>query len=98
MEAGPLKSEYEDTTILSCSSFLQAMYPAGPVYQGVYDIQFCRFLSFFSFGAKVEDVDDTYAALALMYGYAARYAPSTVIEARINALVVCIYKQTFFLT
>jgi len=32
MEAGPLKSEYEDTTILSCSSFLQAMYPAGPVY------------------------------------------------------------------
>jgi len=50
----------------------------------------------------VEDVDDTYAALALMYGYAARYAPSTVIEARINALVVCypFYKQTsfFFLT
>ncbi|CAD6209555.1 unnamed protein product [Miscanthus lutarioriparius] len=46
-----------------------------------------RFLSFFSFGPKVEDVDDTYAALALMYGYAARYAPSTVIEARINALV-----------
>uniref|UniRef100_A0A0E0K8R8 Condensin complex subunit 1 C-terminal domain-containing protein n=1 Tax=Oryza punctata TaxID=4537 RepID=A0A0E0K8R8_ORYPU len=46
-----------------------------------------RFLSLFSFGAKVEDVDDTYAALALMYGYAARYAPSTVIEARINALV-----------
>jgi hypothetical protein len=47
-------------------------------------------LSFFSFREKVEDVDDTYAALALMYGYAARYAPSTVIEARINALVVCI--------
>ncbi|CAL4920753.1 unnamed protein product [Urochloa decumbens] len=46
-----------------------------------------RFLSFFSLGPKVEDVDDTYAALALMYGYAARYAPSTVIEARINALV-----------
>lgn len=46
-----------------------------------------RFLSFFSFRAKMEDVDDTYAALALMYGYAARYAPSTVIEARINALV-----------
>lgn len=46
-----------------------------------------RFLSFFSFREKVEDVDDTYAALALMYGYAARYAPSTVIEARINALV-----------
>lgn len=35
-------------------------------------------------------MDDTYAALALMYGYAARYAPSTVIEARINALVVFI--------
>ncbi|KAL6649216.1 hypothetical protein ACP70R_013440 [Stipagrostis hirtigluma subsp. patula] len=48
---------------------------------------FERFLSFFSLGAKVDDVDDTYAALALMYGYAARYAPSTVIEARINALV-----------
>ncbi|XP_047089443.1 protein SHOOT GRAVITROPISM 6 isoform X2 [Lolium rigidum] len=46
-----------------------------------------RLLSFFSFREKVEDVDDTYAALALMYGYAARYAPSTVIEARINALV-----------
>ncbi|XP_062209866.1 protein SHOOT GRAVITROPISM 6 [Phragmites australis] len=46
-----------------------------------------RFLSFFSLRTKVEDVDDTYAALALMYGYAARYAPSTVIEARINALV-----------
>uniref|UniRef100_A0A0E0NPN8 Condensin complex subunit 1 C-terminal domain-containing protein n=1 Tax=Oryza rufipogon TaxID=4529 RepID=A0A0E0NPN8_ORYRU len=46
-----------------------------------------RFLSLFSLGAKVEDVDDTYAALALMYGYAAKYAPSTVIEARINALV-----------
>uniref|UniRef100_J3LJZ8 Condensin complex subunit 1 C-terminal domain-containing protein n=1 Tax=Oryza brachyantha TaxID=4533 RepID=J3LJZ8_ORYBR len=46
-----------------------------------------RFLSIFSFGVKVEEVDDTYAALALMYGYAARYAPSTVIEARINALV-----------
>ena len=36
----------------------------------------------------MDHVDDTYAALALMYGYAARYAPSTVIEARINALVV----------
>jgi hypothetical protein len=34
----------------------------------------------------------------LMYGYAARYAPSTVIEARINALVVCylICRQTCF--
>lgn len=49
--------------------------------------RFQRFLSFFSSRAKVEDADDVYAALALMYGYAARYAPSTVIEVRINALV-----------
>ncbi|KAJ6851452.1 protein SHOOT GRAVITROPISM 6 isoform X1 [Iris pallida] len=49
--------------------------------------RFQRFLSFFSIGARSEDADDVYAALALMYGYAARYAPSTVIEARINALV-----------
>ncbi|XP_072987438.1 protein SHOOT GRAVITROPISM 6 isoform X1 [Typha latifolia] len=49
--------------------------------------RFQRFLSLFSSRAKPEDADDTYAALALMYGYAARYAPSTVIEARINALV-----------
>ncbi|KAF3328265.1 protein SHOOT GRAVITROPISM 6 [Carex littledalei] len=48
---------------------------------------FQRFLSFFSIKVKSEDADDTYAALALMYGYAARYAPTTVIEARINALV-----------
>ncbi|KAJ7528347.1 hypothetical protein O6H91_16G095300 [Diphasiastrum complanatum] len=33
------------------------------------------------------DVDDVYAALALMYGYAASYAPSTAIEARIDTLV-----------
>ncbi|XP_042512579.1 protein SHOOT GRAVITROPISM 6-like [Macadamia integrifolia] len=45
-----------------------------------------RLLSFFS--DKVEDADDIHAALALMYGYAARYAPSTVIQARIEALVV----------
>ncbi|XP_043703621.1 protein SHOOT GRAVITROPISM 6 isoform X1 [Telopea speciosissima] len=44
-----------------------------------------RLLSFFS--DKVEDADDIHAALALMYGYAARYAPSTVIQARIEALV-----------
>jgi hypothetical protein len=44
----------------------------------------------------MEDVDDTYAALALMYGYAARYAPSTVIEARINALVVHIQLMNMF--
>ncbi|KAF6167741.1 hypothetical protein GIB67_017236 [Kingdonia uniflora] len=46
-----------------------------------------RFLAFFSDKVKVEDIDDIHAALALMYGYAARYAPSTVIEARIDALV-----------
>jgi hypothetical protein len=48
---------------------------------------FQRFLSLFSDRAKMEDSDDIHAALALMYGYAARYAPSTVIEARIDALV-----------
>lgn len=37
----------------------------------------------------MEESDDIHAALALMYGYAAKYAPSTVIEARIDALVVC---------
>lgn len=48
-----------------------------------------RFLSFFSERAKqMDDSDDIHAALALMYGYAARYASSTVIEARIDALVV----------
>ncbi|XP_038883577.1 protein SHOOT GRAVITROPISM 6 isoform X3 [Benincasa hispida] len=46
-----------------------------------------RFLSFFSDGFKKEESDDIHAALALMYGYAAKYAPSTVIEARIDALV-----------
>lgn len=53
----------------------------------------CRFLSFFYDRVKVEDSDDIHAALALMYGYAARYAPSTVIEARIDALLVCIYSD-----
>lgn len=48
---------------------------------------FQRFLSFFIDRARVEDSDDIHAGLALMYGYAARYAPSTVIEARIDALV-----------
>ncbi|GJU56665.1 protein shoot gravitropism 6 isoform X1 [Tanacetum coccineum] len=47
---------------------------------------FQRFISFFSDKSKI-DSDDVHAALALMYGYAARYAPSTVIEARIDALV-----------
>ena len=42
----------------------------------------------FSDSFKTEESDDIHAALALMYGYAAKYAPSTVIEARINALVV----------
>ncbi|KAK9168546.1 hypothetical protein Syun_000686 [Stephania yunnanensis] len=48
---------------------------------------FQRILAFFSEKVKVDDADDIHAALALMYGYAARYAPSTVIEARIDALV-----------
>lgn len=48
---------------------------------------FQRLLAFFSGSCKTEDSDDIHAALALMYGYAARYAPSTVIEARIDALV-----------
>lgn len=47
-----------------------------------------RFLSFFSESFRTEESDDIHAALALMYGYAAKYAPSTVIEARIDALVV----------
>ncbi|XP_077246422.1 ARM repeat superfamily protein isoform X2 [Tasmannia lanceolata] len=49
--------------------------------------RFQRFLSFFTDRVKLEDSDDIHAALALMYGYAARYAPSTAIEARIDALV-----------
>ncbi|WJZ93744.1 hypothetical protein VitviT2T_012661 [Vitis vinifera] len=48
---------------------------------------FQRILSFFSDRGRMEESDDIHAALALMYGYAARYAPSTVIEARIDALV-----------
>ncbi|KFK36555.1 hypothetical protein AALP_AA4G138800 [Arabis alpina] len=46
-----------------------------------------RILSLFSESYKTEDSDDIHAALALMYGYAAKYAPSSVIEARIDALV-----------
>ncbi|XP_031378372.1 protein SHOOT GRAVITROPISM 6 isoform X2 [Punica granatum] len=46
-----------------------------------------RFLSLFSDSFRSVESDDIHAALALMYGYAARYAPSTVIEARIDALV-----------
>lgn len=52
------------------------------------DCLHCRIISFFSDKSKIKDSDDIHAALALMYGYAARYAPSTVIEARIDALVV----------
>ncbi|PPD77997.1 hypothetical protein GOBAR_DD25071 [Gossypium barbadense] len=48
---------------------------------------FQRFLSLFSESYRTEESDDVHAALALMYGYAARYAPSMVIEARIDALV-----------
>ncbi|XP_023639673.1 protein SHOOT GRAVITROPISM 6 isoform X1 [Capsella rubella] len=48
---------------------------------------FQRILSLFSESYKTEDSDDIHAALALMYGYAAKYAPSSVIEARIDALV-----------
>ncbi|XVF07807.1 hypothetical protein REPUB_Repub06bG0171700 [Reevesia pubescens] len=48
---------------------------------------FQRFLAFFSESYRREESDDVHAALALMYGYAARYAPSMVIEARIDALV-----------
>ncbi|KAK8712010.1 hypothetical protein V6N13_147263 [Hibiscus sabdariffa] len=48
---------------------------------------FQRFLALFSGSYRTEESDDVHAALALMYGYAARYAPSTVIEARIDALI-----------
>ncbi|XP_061352593.1 protein SHOOT GRAVITROPISM 6 isoform X2 [Gastrolobium bilobum] len=48
---------------------------------------FHRILSLFSDSFRTEESDDIHAALALMYGYAAKYAPSTVIEARINALL-----------
>lgn len=48
---------------------------------------FQRLFSFFSDNYRTEESDDIHAALALMYGYAARYAPSTVIEARIDALL-----------
>ncbi|XP_074269139.1 protein SHOOT GRAVITROPISM 6 isoform X2 [Silene latifolia] len=48
---------------------------------------FQRLISYFSDRSRVENSDDIHAALALMYGYAAKYAPSSVIEARIDALV-----------
>lgn len=49
--------------------------------------RFQRWISMFVEQKSKKDVDDVYAALALMYGYAASYAPSSVIEARIDALV-----------
>ncbi|XP_019425603.1 PREDICTED: protein SHOOT GRAVITROPISM 6 isoform X3 [Lupinus angustifolius] len=48
---------------------------------------FQRIMSLFSHSFRTEESDDIHAALALMYGYAAKYAPSSVIEARTNALV-----------
>lgn len=48
---------------------------------------FQRFFSVFTDQKNKTTVDDVYAALALMYGYTASYAPSSVIEARIDALV-----------
>ncbi|XP_057860484.2 protein SHOOT GRAVITROPISM 6 isoform X5 [Cryptomeria japonica] len=48
---------------------------------------FQRFFSLFMDSSNKPDLDDIHAALALMYGYTASYAPSTVIEARIDALV-----------
>ncbi|KAJ6331288.1 hypothetical protein OIU76_009796 [Salix suchowensis] len=60
---------------------------------------FQRLFSFFSDNYRTEESDDIHAALALMYGYAARYAPSTVIEARIDALLVWFFSfvlMTFF--
>ncbi|KAK4392143.1 protein SHOOT GRAVITROPISM 6 [Sesamum angolense] len=57
------------------------------ILDNVGDSLFKRILSIFSDRAKMEESDDVHAALALMYGYAAKYAPSTVIEARIDALV-----------
>lgn len=48
----------------------------------------CRFLSRFTKHQNTRAIDDVFAALALMYGYAASYAPSNGIEARIETLVV----------
>ncbi|KAL3699532.1 hypothetical protein R1sor_017554 [Riccia sorocarpa] len=49
--------------------------------------RFRRLLSVFFDQSSQPDVDDVFAALALMYGYAASYAPSSAIEARIETLV-----------
>ncbi|XP_078440050.1 ARM repeat superfamily protein isoform X2 [Wolffia australiana] len=74
---GLVASSHLDTVLEKLKSILDA------VGRG----RFQRFLSFFSGGGSSEDTDDTHASLALMYGYAARYAPPSVIEARIDALV-----------
>jgi hypothetical protein len=48
----------------------------------------CRVLALFLALHKSSDIDNECAALALMYGYAATYAPTKAIEARIEILVV----------
>ncbi len=48
----------------------------------------CRVLALFLALHKSLDIDNECAALALMYGYAATYAPTKAIEARIEILVV----------
>lgn len=50
-----------------------------------------RIIALIFFQGNTTEVDDVCAALALMYGYAASYAPSTAIEARIETLVVSLY-------
>ncbi|KAK8937233.1 hypothetical protein KSP39_PZI012653 [Platanthera zijinensis] len=57
------------------------------ILDNVVQNRFQRLFSFFSKGGMDADADDIHATLALMYGYAARYAPSSAIEARIDALV-----------
>ncbi|CAM6090973.1 unnamed protein product [Calypogeia fissa] len=49
--------------------------------------RFRRMLAVFFEQGNQPDTDDVFAALALMYGYAASYAPSSAIEARIETLV-----------
>ncbi|KAG0600149.1 hypothetical protein M758_11G010900 [Ceratodon purpureus] len=48
---------------------------------------FRRFLSHFGKRKSARAIDNVFATLALMYGYAASYAPSNGIEARIETLV-----------
>lgn len=72
--------------LVHCLIYLQIFF--------IYNFQFVDAFRFFSFiyGAnETEKADDVHAALALMYGYAAKYAPSNAIEARIDALVVWYY-------